>query len=132
MKRWFLLFTALLITFGITFAEEKKYAQASFSKTTHDFGIIKDQPVTTTFEVTNTGNKNLFIYKVNVNCGCTKPSFSKRPIAPGKKSTIKITYVPDGIPSAFRKEIIVITNGNPQKHSLWVEGTSVGDQSTNY
>lgn len=131
MKRIILLFITLITAVGIISADEKKYAQASFSKTVHDFGIIKNEPVTATFEVTNTGNKSLLIHSVKVNCGCTKPSHTKRPIAPGKKGEIKVTYTPDGIPEAFKKEITVITNGRERKITLWVEGTSVGDQSAN-
>ena len=57
-----------------------------------DFGIIKEEkgPVSTVFEVENTGNKPLLIVDISVSCGCTSTDYTKRPIAPGKKGKIKV------------------------------------------
>lgn len=103
------------------------YAQATFPVQKHDFGTIKEQggPVTCTFEFINTGNKPLLILDAVASCGCTRPEFPTKPIKPGKKGKIKVTYSPIGRPGAFRKTVKVVTNGRETRTSLTIEGTVV-------
>ncbi len=102
-----------------------EYAQATFPVQSHDFGTIKEDggPVSCTFEVINTGNKPLLILDALASCGCTKPEFPTKPIKPGKKAKIKVTYSPIGRPGAFRKSVKVKTNGREQRTTLTIEGT---------
>ena len=127
MKRFLFLIISVVFLFGFMIADENKYAQASFSVRTHDFGIIKEEngPVSTIFEVENVGNKPLLIIDVDVSCGCTSREFTKRPIAPGKKGEIKVTYSPAGRPGAFKKDVKVRTNGREKRTTLFIEGTTI-------
>ncbi len=78
----------MLAVTAIISASAKDKAEMTFVKTAHDFGTIKADggAVTAVYEFTNTGSAPLTIINVsNGGCGCTKPSFPKRPIAPGKK-----------------------------------------------
>ncbi|MBQ1987218.1 MAG: DUF1573 domain-containing protein [Muribaculaceae bacterium] len=127
MKRFLIAITAAMIAFGLVAADNKKYAQGTFPKRVHDFGIIKEEkgPVSTTFEVVNTGNKPLIIVDVTVSCGCTSREFTKKPIAPGKKGKVKVIYSPEGRPGAFKKDIKVHTNGREKRTTLFIEGTTV-------
>ena len=86
--------------------------EMEFKVTSHDFGYIDEYGgnVSYEFEFTNTGDKPLMIISARANCGCTRPEFSKRPIVPGGKSTIKVTYVPKGRPGTFTKGVTVKTN----------------------
>ena len=87
-----------------------KQPDIKFSKMEHDFGNIpQGTPVTTEFEVTNTGKAPLIISNVNVTCGCTTPFFTKDPIMPGKKGLIKATFNAAAA-GAFTKGITVVTN----------------------
>lgn len=101
-------------------------AHATFKNRVHDFGIIKEDggPVTHTFEFTNTGNKPLIIVEATASCGCTRPEYTTKPIKPGKKGKIKVTYSPLGRPGAFRKTVKVKTNGSEGRTTLIVEGTA--------
>ena len=101
------------------------YAQATFPVQNHDFGIITEHggPVNCTFEVINTGNKPLLIIDATASCGCTRPEFPTKPIKPGKKAKIKVTFSPLGRPGAFRKSIKVKTNGREKITTLTIEGT---------
>lgn len=127
MKRLiFSLFAAALVV-AAAFADENGYAQATFPKKMHDFGIIKEAKgaVSTQFEFINTGNKPLIIVEAVASCGCTRPEYPRRPIAPGKKGKIKVTYSPIGRPGAFRKDIKVKTNGREGRTTLFIEGTTI-------
>ncbi len=107
-------------------------AQITFKNRTHDFGVIKEDggPVTHTFEFTNTGDKPLIIVEATASCGCTRPEYTTKPIKPGKKGKIKVTYSPLGRPGAFRKSVKVKTNGSQERTTLIIEGTAAPAKST--
>ncbi len=118
---------AIIICTISGYSAENEYAEATFPNKTHDFGIIKEVkgPVTTKFEFINTGNKPLIIIDAVASCGCTRPEYPKRPIAPGKKGVIKVTYSPIGRPGAFKKNIKIKTNGREKVTALYIEGTCI-------
>lgn len=115
----------VLLTGVLSALSADKYAQATFPVQLHDFGTIKEDggPVSCTFEVINTGNTPLLILDALASCGCTRPEFPTKPIKPGKKAKIKVTYSPLGRPGAFRKTVKVKTNGREQRTSLVITGT---------
>ena len=124
MKRIAIALVAMLVGALVLLAAEK-YSQATFPVQSHDFGTIKEDggPVTCTFEVLNTGNQPLLILDAVASCGCTKPEFPTKPIKPGKKAKIKVTYSPLGRPGAFRKTVKVKTNGREVRTTLVIQGT---------
>jgi hypothetical protein len=86
-----------------------------FEKTTHTFGKVKQNlPVSVEFSFTNAGTKSIIIEDATAECGCTKPEFPPRPIAPGKTGVIKVTYDSKAM-GAFTKKITVklVNNSNP-------------------
>lgn len=85
---------------------------ATFTVTSYDFGNIPEEggPVEYSFEVTNTGTAPLVIISAKAQCGCTRPTFPQKPIAPGKSDVIKVKYLPKGRPGEFVKEVKVKTN----------------------
>ena len=66
----------------------------SFRPDTWDFGTIRetDGRVSHTFTGVNRGDSPLVILDVVTTCGCTVPDFSKKPILPGEKTQITVTY----------------------------------------
>lgn len=94
-----------------------------FNETVWDFGVIKnDRPAAHDFEFTNDGDGNLVIVDATAECGCTRPEYPEKPIAPGKKGKLKVTYNPVGRPGSFEKTVTVKTNGNPRKTRLKIRG----------
>lgn len=89
----------------------------TFETTTHDFQTIREDkgPVSCEFEFTNTGTEPLIIINATASCGCTRPEFPKKPVAPGKTGKIKVTYNPLGRPGEFNKQITVRTNSSQKK-----------------
>ena len=116
----------LLLAMTLT-AVADDYAEATFKEVSYDFGTIKESkgPVTHKFEFTNTGNKPLIVTNAVASCGCTKPEFPTKPIKPGKKGHIKVTFSPAGRAGAFKKTIKVKTNGKEVRTALVIEGTII-------
>lgn len=128
-KRLFItLFTMCMV--AVSALADGKSAEATFVTKTHDFGTIKEAngPVTCTFEFTNTGDKPLLIIDATAACGCTRPEYPSKPIKPGKKGTIKVTYSPIGRPGPFKKTVKVKTNGSERTTTLRIEGTVIPKQ----
>lgn len=125
-KRFFISIFAISLVALSALADDKQ-AEATFEVKSHDFGTIKeaDGPVSCTFEFTNTGNKPLLIIDASASCGCTRPEFPTKPIKPGKKGKIKVTYSPIGRPGAFKKTVKVKTNGKERTTTLRISGTVI-------
>lgn len=125
-KRFFIAVFAVCLM-AISAVADEGYAKATFETKTFDFGNIKEAngPVTCTFEFTNTGDKPLLIIDATASCGCTRPEFPTKPIKPGKKGKIKVTFSPIGRPGAFKKTIKVKTNGKERTTTLRIQGTVI-------
>ena len=121
MKKFILM--TLLLVFGLTFATAQNQAEIKFDKVSYDFGTFSENnPVhKTTFTFTNVINQ------VVASCGCTIPRYDKRPIAPGQKGSIDVTYNGTGkFPGHFKKSITVRTNGKNEMTRLYIEGVMEG------
>ena len=118
LKTLFLTLTLGAIAF-LTNAEKTAEGQPgiSFTQTTHDFGVIPENggSVTTTFEFTNPGDGPLLILNASASCGCTRPEYPRKPVKPGKKDKITVTYNPKGRPGEFTKNVTVRKNVKGKK-----------------
>ena len=125
-KRFFMAIFAICLV-ALSAVADDKQAEATFATLSHDFGTIQEAkgPVSCTFEFTNTGNKPLLIIDAVASCGCTRPEYPSKPIKPGKKGKIKVTFSPIGRPGAFRKTVKIKTNGKERTTVLRIEGTVV-------
>ena len=106
MKKSLILSLLFMLSVGYAFAQ----AEIKFDKTTHDFGKFSEtSPVQKcTFTFTNVGDKPLVINQAVATCGCTVPTYTKKPIAPGEKGTLNVTYNGKGkFPGHFKKTITV-------------------------
>lgn len=125
MKRLLIICITALFATGLALAKKNADGTPSikFNETVWDFGTIKnDRPATHEFEFTNTGDGNLVIVKATAECGCTRPEYPEKPIAPGKKGKVKVTFNPVGRPGSFEKTVTVNTNGNPKKTRIKIRG----------
>ncbi len=125
-KRFFIAFFAVCMV-AISGLADNKYAEATFDTKSHDFGTIQEAkgPVSCDFEFTNTGDKPLLIIDAAASCGCTRPEYPSKPIKPGKKGKIKVTFSPIGRPGAFKKSVKIKTNGRERTTTLRIEGTVI-------
>jgi len=120
MKRHLLLGLLLLVTV-LTMAQKPV---AKFTTYTHDFGTIKEEDgkVSFTFDFTNEGKSDLLLTDVKASCGCTTPKWSKKPIAPGKKGMIEVTYNAKNRPGPFSKTITITNNSEEEKILIYIKG----------
>ena len=123
MKRFILMSLAMAFCFVAAMAQPK----ATFKESSYDFGTIKESkgPVKHTFEVVNTGDKPLLIIDAVASCGCTRPTFSVKPIKPGKKGKVQVTFSPAGRAGNFKKTIKVKTNTAEKVSSLVITGVII-------
>lgn len=112
-----------LINFGLLNAQGG--ANIHFPEEKHNFGTIKEVngPVAYHFEFINKGQSPLIIKDVEATCGCTTPEWTKKPIMPGQKGSIKAIYDPKNRPGTFEKTITVTSNAqNKNKYTLKISG----------
>ena len=120
-----ILFMAVLFVCSLSSAMAQKQAEIKFDKMEHNFGTFAEsQPVQKcTFTFTNTGDAPLVINQAVASCVCTVPSYTKEPIAPGKKGTISVTYNGKGkFPGHFKKTITVRSNAKTEMTRLYILG----------
>ena len=108
----------------VAYAQQEQ-PEIKFDKTVHNFGTFSEKtPVqTAVFAFTNIGKAPLIINQAIASCGCTIPSYTKEPIMPGEKGTVKVTYNGKGkFPGHFKKSITIRTNGKVEMVRLYIEG----------
>jgi len=128
MKKTVLLFTFICLCCTFVSAQQKQAVIAVVDSAIYDFGDVKevDGPVSHVFKIKNKGETPLVITSVNASCGCTTPTWTKEPIAPGKTGDIKATYDVNGRPGPFTKTISVYSNGSTGTYVLTIKGNVIG------
>lgn len=123
MKKIFLL---LCFAFAATlvYADNKQECEMEFVSTEHNFGKVseKGKSVSHVFEFTNRGSHPIIITRISTTCKCTKYDFSKRPVAPGGKGRITVTYNPKKQSGVFYKVIQVFSNCSQERIMLTIRG----------
>lgn len=122
MKKIIFAFIALLIAVAVS--AQTKQPQISWNKTTHNFGVFKEEAgmQTAIFEFTNVGEEPLVLTNVKASCGCTATDYTKEPIQKGKKGFVKASYNPQNRPGKFNKSITVTTNCEAPTTILTISG----------
>lgn len=109
--------------FSIANAEDK--ANIEFDSYTQNMGTFPEtEPVQKcSFTFKNTGSAPLIINQATASCGCTVPTYTKTPIAPGATGTIDVTYNgKNRMTGHFKKTITVRTNAITEIVRLYIEG----------
>lgn len=103
----------------------ENYAEIKFDTLRHDFGkFSKEDPIVKcSFGFTNTGTAPLIIHQAFATCGCTVPTWPRKPIKPGERGVIEVTYNgTDKFPGHFQKTVTIRTNGITEVVRLTIEG----------
>ncbi len=100
-------------------------AKFQFQTEVIDYGEIKKgSDGVRVFEFTNVGNAPLIIDNVFASCGCTVPSWTKTPVAPGEKGEIKVKY-DTNIVGPIRRTVSVYSNADEPTKALKIKGKVV-------
>ena len=95
-----------------------KFTEAEF-----DFGDIKpNSTVRHTFTFTNTGKSPLLIEDATASCGCTTPSWTKAPVAPGAQGTMEVQFDSRGKQGIISKQVAVRANTQPNITTILIKG----------
>ena len=73
------------------------------------------------FEFTNVGDAPLIIKDIISTCGCTVPSKPEKPIMPGEKGEIEVSYDTKK-PGGFSKAITIISNAKKSRKMIKIKG----------
>lgn len=125
------IFLALILTIvflplfsGNIFAQESSPNIAA-SPTFYDFGDVAQSggPVSTTFEIQNTGNEILELYRLSTSCGCTTAEMDMSPLAPGETRVMQVTFDPLVHPNQLGSitRIVYLQTSDPVLAELEIE-----------
>lgn len=118
-----ILIPALLLASYI-YAQTGHATALEFDKTVHNFGKISvnagEQHCSFTF--TNVSDRPVVIHNILSSCGCTLPEWPRKPIMPGEKGEIKVTYLNDQGPYPFEKNITLYTSASDKPIILRISG----------
>ena len=82
-----------------------------FEQTTIDAGTLneEDAPATYTFHWKHAGDTPLVITEARTGCGCVTVAYDRRPVRPGERRSVDVTYHPKGHPGHFQRKIQLFT-----------------------
>lgn len=93
-----------------------------FNKTSYDFGeLTLYSPAFCEFKFYNKGKAPLILSNISATCGCTVPSWPKKPIMPGDSGIIVINYLPDET-GIIDKNVTVFSNATKVPVTLELNG----------
>lgn len=120
----FLAFASLLAIRAEAQGQSVAPQAIEFSKKVHNFGkiSINDGEQHCTFEFRNTSDKPVVINNIITSCGCTDPAWPKKPIMPGEKGKVEVTYLNDQGPYPFDKTLTVYTSASTKPIILRITG----------
>jgi len=94
-------------------------ARIKFDTTYYDFGnLVEGEKVVYIFKFKNIGTANLIVEDAYSTCGCTVPSYSKDPIAPGETGRIEVLFDSSGKHGVQYKTIGLKLNTKRKERSL--------------
>lgn len=107
-------------------------AQLRFESTKHDFGTIAEAggKVHCTFTATNEGARPVVILDVVTTCGCTVPTFSRKPIRKGEQAVIEVSFDPYGRAGVIDRKLHVYDSNRRQLAVLTLTGQVTPRQRT--
>lgn len=87
----------------------------AFEDTKHSFGTITDgEVVRHAYKFKNVGNSPLIISNAVASCGCTVPSYPKKPIAPGEEGEIVVEFNSTNRVGHQQKNVLIYSNAQQE------------------
>lgn len=126
----FIIVLATFSAFDAQTAEPGAKTGVKFDTLSFDFGNVKEDAgkVVHVFEFTNTGTSAVSVMRAKASCGCTVPKFSRKPVEPGQKGQVTVTFRTKGQRGEQNKTVRVRlknANGKSEDISLLMSGVVV-------
>ncbi len=96
-----------------------------FDTTLWRLGTIRetDAPLTHVFRFTNTGTSPLAVEQAITSCGCTFVEFSREPVMPGGRDSVRVTFDPRHRRGGVIKIVRLLSGSGRLYNNLQVNGT---------
>lgn len=115
-----------------TILDESELPKFKFEETSFDFGVlVEGEKVKHSFKYKNVGNTDLIISSVSTTCGCTVPSFSKKPLKPGQEEELEVVFSSSGKHGMQHKTITILANTQPNRTYLEIISEVVAPDELN-
>jgi hypothetical protein len=113
-------FTSILILFLLSFSINAQ--EFKFESETIDYGKIdKGSDGERIFTFTNVGDQPIIIKNIKSSCGCTVPKKPEKPVMPGEKGEIKVSYDTKRV-GGFSKSITIFSNATEAAKVIRIKG----------
>ena len=100
-----------------------KLPEMTFDEDLHDFGVVvQGEKIRKTYHFTNTGKSELIITSAKGSCGCTVPSYPRKPIKPGEKGTIEVAFDTKDKEGKQHKKVYIVANTDPATNVIAIKG----------
>ncbi len=95
----------------------------TFAESEFDFGTVDEGTVVEhEYKFTNTGNAPLIVVSAKGSCGCTVPTWSKEPLAPGEEGSMLVKFNTNGKPNNQTKTVTIKANTESGTESIRIKG----------
>ena len=117
---------AIFLLFSV-FVQAQTQPAIVFDSSDWNFGDIREDggSVEHTFTFTNKSGKPVVILDVTTGCGCTTPTYSRKPVMAGEKGTIKVKFDPMSRPGRFVKGVSILTSLSSSPVALTLQGNVI-------
>lgn len=103
-------------------SQEQSYPVMEFEEKEYDFGTVEEgEVVEHTFVFTNTGDAPLIVSDANASCGCTVPTWTEEPIAPGEKGEMLVKFNTRGKPNQQMKAVRIVANTKSGRETIRIK-----------
>lgn len=120
-RKFITLFLIIIISLSALSAQPQS---VSFDKMIHNFGDIalNSGSHRCKFTFTNRSDQPVVVQTVISSCGCTDLTWTKKPVMPGQKGSVEVTFLNDLGPYPFDKALSVYITGERRPIVLRVKG----------
>jgi hypothetical protein len=112
---------------------QEQGARIEFEEDLHNFGnVFQGERVSFSFKFENKGNQELIISMARGSCGCTVPTYPKKPIKPGEKGAINVEFDSENLLGINQKTVTLLTNSRPYGlYTLTIQASVMPQTSDN-
>jgi hypothetical protein len=124
-RKFIIIISSLLFILPFIVSAQGKKETIQFDSMTASIGSFSrnDAVKTAVYSFKNLGSEKLVFYGASGDCGCITVAYPEKPVKPGRKGKITVTY--DGTrkdPGRFSHKIYFSTSGKPSHFILRLNG----------